>query len=239
MSEGWVTLHRKIQNNPLWKSEPFTRGQAWVDLILLANHEDGFIYVRGNKISIKRGQVGWSQKKLSERWQWSRTKVRKFLKDLEEEQQIRQHKNALSTVITLINYDKYQPEKQQSGQQKNSRETAERQQRNTNNNEKNVKNDKKVARVHGVPIPQPLRVDGFKERYEDYWDYLGETRQLTPSIPAVQAHFRTLIELQDKGNDPLKVIDQTMAAGNKSFYALRDYEEKNDDERKVLSGGTW
>jgi hypothetical protein len=135
MSQGWIKLHREIQDNPFWKSETFTRGQAWVDLLILANHKDGFIYVRGNKVSVKRGQVGWSQKRLSERWDWSRNKVRKFLQDLEEEQQIRQHKSNVSTVITLINYDQYQSK----NTKKNSRRTAEGQQRDTNKNDKNAK----------------------------------------------------------------------------------------------------
>lgn len=120
--EGWIKLYRKIGDNPLWTSEPFTRAQAWVDLILLANHENGYIYVRGHKIQVKRGQVGWSQNRLAGRWQWSRTKVRGFLKDLEKEQQIKQHKTKSYTVITLINYNEYQSKKQQ----KNNRKTLTR-----------------------------------------------------------------------------------------------------------------
>ena len=37
-------LHAKLQDNPLWTCEAFTRGQAWVDLILLANHSYGYFY---------------------------------------------------------------------------------------------------------------------------------------------------------------------------------------------------
>jgi len=84
--EGWISIHRKIQDNPLWGAEPFTKGQAWVDLIILANHKDSFLLIRGIRVDLKRGQVGWSEPRLAKKWQWSRTKVRGFLKMLEKEQ---------------------------------------------------------------------------------------------------------------------------------------------------------
>jgi len=144
MAKGWISLHRKLMDKSLWTSEPFTRGQAWVDLLLLANHKDDYIYVRGNKITIRRGQVGWSQKKLAERWQWNRKKVRKFLKDLEEEQQITQQKNFVTSIIAINNYDDYQQNTQQNdhqrGQQRDSRGD-------TNNNGNNGNNENKHARA--------------------------------------------------------------------------------------------
>lgn len=107
-SIGWVSIHRQIQDNPLWRADPFSRGQAWVDLILLANHKDSYMMVRGNRIDVKRGQVARSQEALAERWKWSRGKVSRFLKDLEIEQQIEQQKSNILSIVTIINYDKFQ-----------------------------------------------------------------------------------------------------------------------------------
>jgi len=95
-------------HNPLWSSEPFDKARAWIDLIILANYEDSFIMVRGIRVDIKRGQVGWSEPRLAEKWQWSRGKVRRFLKLLENEQQIRIEKNNVTQVLTIINYTEYQ-----------------------------------------------------------------------------------------------------------------------------------
>ena len=100
--------------------------------MLIANHKPGVIYVRGNKISIERGQVGWSIKKLSVRWGWSRKRATKFLFDLEKEQQIEQQKNNITTLITIVNYEQYQQKEPQRVQQ-----------RNTNKNVKKSKNVKK------------------------------------------------------------------------------------------------
>lgn len=141
--EGWIKIHRKLSMNTLWLCEPFTRGQAWVDLLMLANHEDSFFYVRNVKVDIKRGEVGWSEPKLADRWKWSRTKVRKFLNDLEKEQQIVQHKNFITQIVMIVNYKDYQKKEQQQEQQKDSRKTAERQQQDVNKNDKNDKNEKK------------------------------------------------------------------------------------------------
>lgn len=106
--DGWIKLHRCVQDNPIWKCEKFTRGQAWVDLILLANHKKSYFYKRGIKINVDRGQCARSSVELADRWKWSRTKVNKFLKDLEKEQQIVQQKSNITQLVTIVNYDKYQ-----------------------------------------------------------------------------------------------------------------------------------
>jgi hypothetical protein len=88
------------------------------------------------------------------------------------------------------------------------------------------------ARVNGCPIPEPLQVEGFKERYESYLAYLKETHKLTPSIQSVESNYRKLIELKQAGNDPLKVMDQTMNAVNKSFYELRSFDDNSNEQER-------
>ena len=134
--EGWYKIHRQLLSSPLWLSQPFTRGQAWVDLIGLANHEDGSIWVRGVKIQVKRGQVGWSEVRLAERWKWSRSKTRSFLKMLESEQQIEQQKGNVSSIISIQNYEMYQ----NNISKMNIKKTAEEHQKDTNKNDNNDKN---------------------------------------------------------------------------------------------------
>jgi len=132
--KGWITLHRQIENNPLWLLEPFTKAQAWVDLILNANHTDGYFMVRGIKIEIKRGQIGWSELTMAKRWKWSRMKVRRFLKYLDGEQQTIQQKiDKITSITTIINYSKYQTIQQKDNRRDNRRDT--------NNNVNNVNND--------------------------------------------------------------------------------------------------
>lgn len=106
--DGWIKLYRKITENPLYFSEAFTRLQAWIDLLIIANHDESYIYVRGNKVEIKRGQVGKAQDTLADRWKWSRGKVDRFLKELEKSGQIVRQKNSVMFLISIVNYEVYQ-----------------------------------------------------------------------------------------------------------------------------------
>lgn len=106
--DGWIKLYRKITENPLYFSEAFTRLQAWIDLLIIANHDENYIYIRGNKVVIKRGQIAKTQDTLAERWKWSRGKVVRFLDELQKNGQIVQQKSKLITLISIVNYELYQ-----------------------------------------------------------------------------------------------------------------------------------
>lgn len=177
--EGWVSIHRKMSENDLWTCETFSRGQAWIDLIMLASHKESYFYKRGVKIDIQRGELAWSEVALSERWKWSRSKVKKFLKDLEKEQQIEQQKTNITTKLRLINYDKYQTKEQQTEQQKSSKRAAKEQQKDTYNN---VNNDNNVNNtLEGRKKNFATQVKQFLNKYDkemlkafyEYWSEHG------------------------------------------------------------------
>lgn len=108
MACGWISIHRKIQDNKIWEDKPFSRGQAWIDLLLLANHEDNKIIFNGSLVEIKRGEKITSLRKLSERWGWSITKVKKFLNLLSDENMISYKSDNKKTTYSIVNYDVYQ-----------------------------------------------------------------------------------------------------------------------------------
>lgn len=143
MSEGWVKLHRALSTNPLWLSETFTRGQAWVDMLLMANHAEGFFYIRGNKVVVSRGFIGHSKDTLAKRWSWSRDRVSRYLNDLETMGQIRQQKSSILGLVEVINYGRYQGnEATDEATDDKTDERQTRQQTDTNKNVKNKKNEK-------------------------------------------------------------------------------------------------
>jgi hypothetical protein len=119
--EGYILLFRKLQSNGLWQDKPFSKGQAWVDLLLCASYKAHSFWIRGNEIKVKQGQVAMSTLTMAGRWGWSRGKVRNFLVYLESSQQISQQKSTLTTLITIINWEEYQIKSQQSEQQKANR----------------------------------------------------------------------------------------------------------------------
>lgn len=106
--KGWIKLHRQLQECPMWYAERFSKGQAWVDLLLLANHRDKKILFNGEMIVIERGQYLTSMVKLAEKWKWSRPTVVKFLNLLEKDKMITRSSDNTKTLITIENYGIYQ-----------------------------------------------------------------------------------------------------------------------------------
>ena len=107
MKEGWICIYRAIEEDPMYFAEPFTRMQAFIDLILITNHERTVFFKRGIKITVERGQTVRSEDELALRWKWSRGKVRRFLLELENDTKIVQQKTRLCNCISIVNYDKY------------------------------------------------------------------------------------------------------------------------------------
>ena len=105
---GWIKIHRKITENPLYFSEPFNRSMAWIDMILIANHSDNYFFKRGIRVEVKTGQIGYDLDTLGKRWQWSRGKVERFMQMLESDKQIVRQKTNVTTLISIVNYKEYQ-----------------------------------------------------------------------------------------------------------------------------------
>jgi len=109
--EGCVRLYKRIRRNRIWRREPLTYGQAFLDLILLAVDAQSapqVLWSRGEQITLQRGQVGWSVLRLAEEWKRSREWVTHFLKYCQNEGMISVDSDRRGTVITITNYDAYQ-----------------------------------------------------------------------------------------------------------------------------------
>lgn len=139
---GWIKLHRQIRENWTWEEKPYSKGQAWIDLILSANHEDRKVPLGNEVYDVKRGSFITSELKLMNRWGWSKTKVRAFLKLLQNDSMILQKKDSKKTTLTITNYSDYQDKETEEEPQKDQKKTAKKPQKNTNKNEKNEKNIK-------------------------------------------------------------------------------------------------
>lgn len=107
--EGYIKLQRSLLDNPIFNCGQFSKGQAWITLLLLANYKDGFISIKnGEVIKIGRGECGYSELALADIFKWSRGKVKRFLDLLETEKMIQQKKRSNRTIIKIINYSIYQ-----------------------------------------------------------------------------------------------------------------------------------
>ena len=148
MSTGWIKLNRSIQENWLWEEKPFDKKSAWIDLLLMANHKNNKFPLGNEIIEVEQGSFITSEIKLMNRWGWSKTKLRNFLKLLESEKMITKVVDRKKTTISIVNYKVYQgsedQEKTTEKPQENQEKTIEKPQEDTNKNDNNEKNENNI-----------------------------------------------------------------------------------------------
>jgi hypothetical protein len=237
---GWIKLHRQIRRNPLFKEKrKFSKFEAWIDMLLEANHCNKTILLGNELIEVKRGCFITSELKLANRWGWSRTKVRSFLKILsnESDPMIVKKSDSKKTSITIVNYDIYQDaettNQTSKEHQKNIKKTSKKHQKNTtknDKNDKNVKNDKN--NIAASPPPPKKNYAEFVKLTEEEYNRLIKQygRDATD----------TMIEILDnyKGSTGKKYKDDNRAIRS---WVVKRYEDdkakgylrKNKDEPKA------
>jgi len=109
LGKGWIKLFRQITDSWLWNSdEPFDRRSAWIDLLLLANHEEHKAVYKGEVITLKKGDVNRSLKWLGRRWHRSRWWVSSTLKLFQSDGMITINSTTHQTTVTIVKYGLFQ-----------------------------------------------------------------------------------------------------------------------------------
>ncbi|PQD39836.1 hypothetical protein [Enterococcus durans] len=140
--KGWIALHRNIRDHWVYQEKRvFSKYEAWLDLLMDANHQNNKFLFDGQLIEVNRGEFITSVRQLCERWGWSNTKVNRFLKMLEDDQMLIRKSDSKKTVITIVNYDFYQRYESKETTQKRQQNDAEASQKHTNNNDKTMNNN--------------------------------------------------------------------------------------------------
>ena len=108
MSNGWIKLHRKIQDNPIWdKPEQL---KAWIDLLLMATHKERTKFIKGEEVVLQQGEIDASFRYLSKRWGWSIGRVQRFINLLKKCSMIEVKTSTGQNVVSICNYATYQIE---------------------------------------------------------------------------------------------------------------------------------
>jgi len=185
--KGWVAIYRKIDEGRYWLKEKFTKGQAWIDLIMLANHQRCETYVRGINLKMERGQLFWSQEALSKRWKWSKDKVQNYLKDLENHGEISYKVVHKIGVITVLNYNNYQDFSLKTSLQTSLQtvyKTA------LNNNVNNVNNGIYIEIINHFNEIMGTKFRSLENKNVDYWlgkgFSLGDFKKAITNLPSLE-----------------------------------------------------
>ena len=172
---GFIKLYRDVRKHWVWDNPEIFR--AWVDIIMMANHEDKKTYFNGNLITVKRGSFITSIRKLAERWHWSRGRVSRLLDALERDAMVDTKRDTQKTLIIIVNYGFYQGRKTQNGPRSKPRigpqtepqtgpQTEHKQE-----TRRNIKNNKEEKKGNFVSVD-----DEAGEPWPDgYWEEDGDS----------------------------------------------------------------
>jgi hypothetical protein len=142
---GWIRLHRKIQDNPLWKERRvFSKAEAWIDILMEARHDEQpeNVLIGSHLIACNRGECVKSLDTWARRWGWNKSKTRRFFDLLQDMNQIRHESATKTTRISVCNYDTYNTARNDNETQMKRKRNASETHSTPNKNEKNEKNER-------------------------------------------------------------------------------------------------
>lgn len=141
-NKGWISIDRKLQTHWLWNEKrEFSKLEAWLDILLTVNHSEQKTIIKNTLFIIKRGESIKSLDTWSKRWNWNKSKVRRFLKTLESDSMIVTKNEHKTTRLTVCKYDSYQDKRNADETQMKQERNASETQMTPNNNDNNINND--------------------------------------------------------------------------------------------------
>lgn len=208
---NWIKLNRKIFDNKIWLEKPYSKGQAMVDLLLMADFETG--------------TFACSLSFLCARWGWSsKSKVNRFLNQLLEQNFIKKtsEKQAMShfkkwngkwngkwkslwNTYLIVNYSTYQNKRTES-ETKSETESG--------TNKRNIIKEIYIKEIRG-------QEDLFLELWEEWLIYKKEVHKFNYSNNGSKTALNRLIKESDFKIDlARKMIDKAIENNWKGFFKL-------------------
>ena len=205
---GWVKIHRSIQDHWIWENP--VKLKWWLDLIMMANHQENKILINGELVTIEAGERHTSEDKLSARWGVSRNTVRKFLALLEKDGMISLKKSRQSgTTYKVLNYNVYQGFSEEKKHQTEQR--TEQQKDNAVNNElhinKNEKNEKNIKDTSPKSKKRIYDVDSIHYQLAEY--LFEEMKKNNPEARKPDFHkwandIRLMMEIDNRKEEQVR-----------------------------------
>jgi len=165
---------------------------------------------------VERGEVITSEMKLMERWGWSKTKVRSFLKLMIDDKILITKKDHKKTAIKIVGYELYQDiqttEDTSKRPQKDHKKTTKRPQKDTinnDNNENNENNDNKIQYPEWLPV----------KNFEKYVENRKKIKHPMTEY-AIELTIKKLQDFYNQGHDIAMMLDQASVRGYRDVFPV-------------------
>lgn len=240
MNEGWIKLHRSINDSKTFQKLTAVQKLIAIYLVLNANHKDSIWYdsYLGIEVEIKRGQLITSRNKIRE---WfnndndvSEQKIRTALTKLEKYGFLTIEPTKHYTLINIVKYEVYQAKEKEDNQVTNQALTNDQPSTNQALTKsqpqtrilKNVKNEKNVKEckedIYSV-------FDHYCEVFQGYY----KTISLTPTR---EKHIKARLEKYSIEQIKLAITNIRTSKyhlgeeqNNDKFYATLEFICRNDE----------
>jgi len=197
---SFIKLDRGLKNNSLWLERPFSKGQAWVDLLILSQGVDKEKVYKGKTQIMERGKVYTSVYFLSNRWGWSRNKVYRFLQDLVHDEMIAvkgwiidgtidgtnngtikrtNNDTKNGTIITIENWEFYQDSESNNGTNNGTKKRTKDGKKTEPTIERQRKKEKdKENKGRSAPVPPSGVIpEMYRDMFKTYEEYIAWRNQ--------------------------------------------------------------
>ena len=173
---GYIKIWRKIKSHPYWK-EPrkFSKFEAWMDLVMTAAGLDFEVPYRDQVIKLKRGQMIIAERKLAERWGWSRERVHRFLANCVHNEEIQYHRqDHRFSIISIVKYSTYNPPAAPRGPagkttDKTTGKTTDKTTGKTNINKEERSIKRSINKETGQDLTKEM-LQLFEKEFKRFWD---------------------------------------------------------------------
>lgn len=177
---GWICSFRQIWEHELFKGDAMRVG-VWHWILHNAAWKETKFRIKGEIITLSRGQVCFSHRQVEEATGMGRKALGTFLKALENENAIvvKTHHDARQgrTIVTVCNYDKYQANADTSAP-----ETAPEPRQN------------RATKEQGKQLNNTPKPPEGAERFDDFWSAYPHRGGVKKNRKGAQAKFNAALK---------------------------------------------
>jgi hypothetical protein len=239
MDTGWVCLHRKIRDSAVFQDPEILK--LWVLCIILANHDDAWLGVDGQKepILVRRGQFVTGRYELHSAYYPDKRRKRKspytvwrWLKVLEKLQNLTIKSSSKFSLVTIVNYRTYNDvpaeSVQVSVQQASSTRATGEQQASNRRAQTTMKNNEEQIGTPPTPPPTQPPIDQTGEGLAQQWCFLCARKKdlgigARDSVLQMTAAFDELLRI---GHDPDVLLREILRPGRDRTEYLHDFKKR-------------